>query len=191
MLRVFATMKYFLLAIRTLFLLYFLYLLLFILSDAYSPAQPGYRPPLPLTVLDWINLFIHEAGHLFFSPFGFILKLLGGSLMQLLIPMAAIVVWYVRDRLNAHYFLFWLGESAVNVSVYIGDAPYRKLRLISSGALHDWYAVLSRWGMLDSAETISAIVFGGGILCMIGSLVLGVFAAFHQYHHWVPPPLPD
>lgn len=142
-------MKYLFLGIRSILILYLIYLLFFLLSDQFSPVQPYFHPPFLLIVLDWINLFIHEAGHLIFSPFGYMMKLLGGSLMQLVIPLAAIIVWYRRDRLNAHYFLFWFGESLINVSVYVGDAPYRRLRLISSGALHDWYVILGCLTLLE------------------------------------------
>jgi hypothetical protein len=117
--------------------------------------------------------------------------MLGGSLMQLLIPVAAIIVWVKRDRLNAHYFLFWLGESAINVSVYIGDAPYRRLRLISSGALHDWYTILSRLGMVESAETIASIVYIGGIILIIGSITAGIASAIYQYRFWREPPISE
>jgi hypothetical protein len=151
----------------------------------------SYRPPFILIVLDWINLFIHEAGHLFFSPFGFLIKMLGGSLMQLLIPLTAAIVWFKQDRLNAHYFLFWLGESAINVSTYVGDAPYRRLRLISSGALHDWFTILTRLSMLDSAETIATIVYTGGIILIIGSIVAGIASAVQQYRFWTEPPIPE
>jgi hypothetical protein len=117
--------------------------------------------------------------------------MLGGSLMQMIIPLTAIIVWFKRDRLNAHYFLFWLGESTINVSVYVGDAPYRRLRLISSGALHDWYTILSRLGMIESAETIASIVYIGGIILIIGSIAAGIAAAVYQYRFWTNPPIPE
>ncbi len=182
-------MKYILVGVRALLLIWLVSILLFILSDGYNPAVRGYDPPVSLMVLDWINLFIHEAGHFFFSPFGFVLKFMGGSIMQLLIPAAACTVWAVRDRLNAHYFLFWLGESAANVSVYIGDAPYRKLPLI--GGMHDWHTIFVRLGMLGSAETTASIVYVLGILCMIAAVVAGILAAVYQLRHWEPSPLAD
>jgi hypothetical protein len=183
--------KYFFLSIRSIILLYIVYLLFFLLSDKFSSTQPYSNPPFSLIILDWINLFIHEAGHLFFSPFGFMMKMLGGSLMQLLVPLAAIVVWYRRDKMNAHYFLFWLGESMVNVSVYVGDAPYRRLRLITSGAIHDWYTILSRLGMLGSAETIASFLRVIGILMIIGSVIAGIAAAVYKYRSWEAPSLPE
>jgi hypothetical protein len=77
------------------------------------------------------------------------------------------------------------------VSVYVGDAPYRRLRLISSGALHDWYTILSRLGMVESAETISSFVYTGGILFIIGSIVAGIAATVYQYRFWTDPPIPE
>jgi hypothetical protein len=111
--------------------------------------------------------------------------------MQLLVPLAAIIVWYLRDRMNTSYFVFWLGESMINVSVYVGDAPYRRLRLISSGALHDWYTIFSRLGMLDSAETIASVLYTIGIIMIIGSITAGGIAAIYQYRYWSPPPIEE
>src|SRR3954462_1087916 len=34
-----------------------------------------------------INLVFHESGHIIFSPFGEFMTVLGGSLMQILIPL--------------------------------------------------------------------------------------------------------
>lgn len=126
-----------------------------------------------------------------FSPFGYMMHMLGGSLMQLLIPLAAVIVWYRRDKLNVHYFLFWLGENMINVSVYVGDAPYRRLQLISSGAVHDWFTILGRLGMLKSAETIASFLFNSGVLIIIGSIAAGIAAGIHQYRYWTSPPLPE
>ena len=37
--------------------------------------------------LHLINLLFHEAGHIIFSPFGQFMTMLGGSLMQVLVPI--------------------------------------------------------------------------------------------------------
>jgi hypothetical protein len=66
----------------------------------------------------------------------------------------------------------------INVSVYIADAPFRKLKLIASGLIHDWNWLLS--GDLEAAEPLSIIVYGlGFFLCfaaLVGFLVWAVMA---------------
>ena len=47
----------------------------------YLRSADGWIP-----VLDSLNLVFHEAGHPLFSPFGETLHILGGTLMQLLVP---------------------------------------------------------------------------------------------------------
>jgi hypothetical protein len=74
--------------------------------------------------------------------------------------------------------MFWAGESMINVSVYIADAPFRKLKLIASGLIHDWNWLLS--DNLEAAEPLSIIVYGlGYFLCvaaLVGFLVWSVMA---------------
>lgn len=128
------------------------YLLWFLVFE-YYPADPlGFTPPFVLWVIDTINLFIHEAGHLFFRILGQTMHILGGSLTQCLIPLAlAIVTWREKPQ-QVGVPLFWFGENLVNVSVYIADAPYKNLKLIKDGLIHDWIGCLpgiligrSRW----------------------------------------------
>jgi hypothetical protein len=150
--------------------LYLLYLS-YVLAFEYNPADPGFRPPFVLFVMDTINLFIHEAGHLFLRPFGQFVHVLGGSLVQVLLPLALVVVAGRQSVWLTWYGGFWTGESLVNVSVYIADAPVKQLRLIAKGLIHDWNWLLS--GNLEAAEPLSEIVFGLGILfCVVSAGVL-------------------
>lgn len=44
--------------------------------------------PSTYLLTDYVNLAIHEGGHLLFRPFGDLLYFLGGSLTQVLLPLA-------------------------------------------------------------------------------------------------------
>ena len=85
--------------------------LLWFLGFEYYPADPlGYQPPFVLWVIDTINLFIHEAGHLFCKMFGETMYVLGGSVVQCALPLAiAIVTWREKPH-QLGYPLFWFGE---------------------------------------------------------------------------------
>jgi len=39
-------------------------------------------------IIDFANLAIHEAGHPLFSPFGYTMTMLGGTLAELIAPLA-------------------------------------------------------------------------------------------------------
>ena len=150
--------------------------LLYILAIEYHPADPlGFRPPFVLWVIDTINLFIHEAGHLFFRLFGQTMYILGGSIVQFLIPLVlAIVTWREKPH-QVGLPLFWFGESLVNVSVYIADAPYKNLKLIKEGLIHDWHWLLS--DNLEIAEPTAFVVRGLGlVVCVAAIAAMGSYA---------------
>ena len=166
-------MRYFSLTFHLLLLALACYLLWF-LAFEYFPADPlGFQPPFFLWIVDTINLFIHEAGHLLFRLFGQMLYMLGGSITQCLIPLVlAIVTWREKTH-QVGYPLFWFGENLINVSVYIADAPYKNLKLIKEGLIHDWNWLLS--GHLDWAEPMGLAFRGLGLLVCATSIGLMSF----------------
>jgi hypothetical protein len=48
--------------------------------------------------IDGANLLFHEAGHIFFSPFGQTLMVLGGTIGQLAFPAGTSVYFFARRR---------------------------------------------------------------------------------------------
>jgi hypothetical protein len=172
----------------TLKLILFAYLsyLLYIMIAEYDPTAGNFRPPFLLWITDWMNLYMHEAGHVLFKMFGRTIYFLGGSLTQVLLPLALVLViarqrnWYIGAA------GFWLGENMVNVSVYIKDAPYRKLHLIGQGLIHDWNWLLSN--NLDVAEPLADAVFVIGIVICFASIVVGVLLSIRDFR-WEPDPV--
>ncbi len=171
-------MKIALLVLKLLVLLYIGSLIWF-LAFHYQPGSPAFRPPFVLFVLDTINLYIHEAGHFFLKPFGRFVEVLGGSAFQVLLPgLLALVSWRQNVR-TVPWSLLWMGENFVNVSVYIGDAPYRQLKLISPGLIHDWWWLLD--GDPESAEILGTTAFLAGLLVCLAALGLAVYYAVAAY----------
>jgi hypothetical protein len=171
MARAFLVLKLFGLA----YLAYLLYTLIF----QYDPSSPSFHPPFVLWVLDTINLFIHEAGHFFLKPFGRWLYVFGGSFFQVLMPLLLALLGLRQSYRHTILPAFWCGESMVNVSIYIRDAPVRQLKLLARGLIHDWNWLLS--DSLDSAGTIADIVFGVGILLCALAIGVGVFGTIQVY----------
>ena len=158
-------------------LLLFSYLgyLAYFLATGYHPESALYRPPFALFVLDTINLFIHEAGHFFFRIFGQFVYILGGSAFQVLLPLVLLIVTWRQDVSQISYAGFWVGENMINVSAYIADAPFKRLRLINPHLIHDWNWLLRNH--LDDAETLADFVFVTGLLVCIGAVITGVVFA--------------
>lgn len=163
-----------LIAFRILLTAYLGWLVIFLMTD-YGTPQGRVTMPVVLMVVDWINLFIHEGGHGIFQIFGQFIYVLGGSLMQLILPAAAVIVFLRSGIGTLPFTLFWLGENVVNVSVYIMDAPYRRLPLISKYAAHDWGYITDTLGVTHLAEDFGLIVKIAGILICLGGIGFSVY----------------
>jgi hypothetical protein len=82
--------------------------------------------------LHLVNLPFHEAGHVLFSPFGRFMTILGGSLMQVLVPVVCAVSFGRRhDWFATMVCVWWAGQNLVDLAPYIGDA--RALQLVLLG----------------------------------------------------------
>jgi hypothetical protein len=169
-----------------LFLLLLSYLT-YSLSTDYQKNEMRGQVSFVIWIIDTIDLFIHETGHLIFSIFGRFVGFLGGSVLQIIIPGATILV-FARSTLRSIPFTFyWLGQNIVNVSIYIGDAPYQRLHLISRAAIHDWRWLLSYTGTMEYAEDIALVVNIAGLLtCCIG-ISIGLYFTTHDFHQLLSP----
>jgi hypothetical protein len=123
------------------------------------------------------DLIFHEAGHVIFSPFGRFMSVLGGSLLQFLIPVIAAVA-FVRqeDKFGAAIGAWWAGQNLVDLAPYIADA--QQLRLILLGGRtgaevegHDWEFLLTQLRIAHYAEPIGYTTHFFGILIMAVALV--------------------
>ena len=114
--------------------------------------------------LDGVNLIIHEAGHVLFSPLGDTLGLMGGTLLQLAAPAAFVISFLLRGRLfESAVCSVWLAESLMYTARYMADA--RELSLPLLGDVHDWNELFIRAGLLHRAEFLGAVVhvLGSGL----------------------------
>jgi hypothetical protein len=181
-------MKTLLLTVKLLIWGYITYLLVF-LATSYHPESAAYSPPFVLFIIDTINLFIHEAGHFFFKFFGQWVYVIGGSVFQVLLPLALAIVTWRQNAGQIGFPVFWVGENMVNVSVYIKDAPYKKLHLIARGLIHDWNWLLS--GNFETAEPLGDIVFGLGIFVCAGAVACGVYFGIQTFRSEQPFQIPE
>lgn len=126
--------------------------------------------------LDDLNLAVHEAGHLVFSPLGETLTVLGGSLFQVIVP-AVFVAYFARagQRFGAAVTLVWVGTSLLNVARYIADARERALPLLGGDdSTHDWWWLLSEWNALASDHTIARVVRAAAAMLFLVGISIGL-----------------
>nr|WP_320132779.1 hypothetical protein [uncultured Holophaga sp.] len=119
--------------------------------------------------LDGLNLVFHEAGHPLFSLFGDTIGFLGGTLMQLLVPLAvAVSLWGKRQAVATGLAGVWFFENGFNIARYMADARSQLLPLVGGGE-HDWGTLLGRWGLLRQDKalsgTLAALSWLGILLC--------------------------
>lgn len=124
-------------------------------------------------VLDSANLAFHEAGHPLFGLLSDRLTVYGGTLGQLMFPLAAGISFYrQRKTLSFAFAALWLGENLFNIAVYMADARAQVLPLVGNGE-HDWTEIFSRWGVLDWDAGIASIVrLTGWLLIIVAGLWL-------------------
>jgi hypothetical protein len=133
-----------------------------------------------------VNLPFHEAGHVFFAPFGEFMHILGGSLGQIIIPIVCAVAFARRnDGFGMAVCVWWAGQSLVDVAPYIADARALQMPLIGGGTGaevegHDWEAILTRLGWLPLDHRIGMGVHIVGSVVMIAALGLAALALLND-----------
>ena len=142
------------------------------------------RTPLSPDVMDSFlhlpDLIFHEAGHFIFAIFGRFMSVLGGSLLQFLIPVIAAIGFLRQDepeRFGAAICTWWAGQNLVDLAPYIADS--RSLQLVLLGGRtgaevegHDWEYILTQLCMTHLDQTIGRGAFALGLIIMVASLVV-------------------
>lgn len=125
-----------------------------------------------------ITFGVHEFGHLLFAFFGEFMAVLGGSLNQLLLPVAtAVLFWHYRDYFGIGVAGLWLGSSMLDLARYVADARVQELDLVGFGEdpQHDWSFLLSRMHALPYDTRIAGALRGLALLVLLLSLGFGVW----------------
>ena len=128
--------------------------------------------------IDHANLMFHEFGHFLFSWGGYYTQILGGTLGQLLVPIACTVVFVYRKETTAVAFCaFWTSQNLLYVATYMADARTSALPLVGSDE-SDWTILFTHWGLLQQDRTIAAWTRGIGWIGMLGSMMWLVWMHF-------------
>lgn len=125
--------------------------------------------------VDLLWLILHEGGHLVFSPFGKFLMVLGGTVMQLAVPLGFAGYFALQRHAPATALcLFFFFENFLGIAVYMADAHAMALPLVSLGSgevIHDWYYLLSTVHLLHRDTQLAALVKMTGWAGMFAAVV--------------------
>jgi hypothetical protein len=115
-------------------------------------------------------------GHVLYSPFGRTLHILGGSIVQLAVPLGAALYLLLRQRdwFGLGVGVSWLAFATWELGAYLYDANKDELPLVgfSDQPEHDWGTLLTEWHVLNATDAIAAVirVLGAGI--WLGAMAL-------------------
>ena len=153
-----------------------------------SPLESNYAGE---SFLHLVNLPFHEAGHVFFMPFGRFMMVLGGTLGQILMPLICVATFLVktRDSFAASVALWWTAENFMDIAPYINDA--RALELMLLGGVtgqevegHDWEYLLGSFGWLRYDHVLAHLAQWFGITLMALALLWGGVLLVRQYRNF-------
>lgn len=136
-----------------------------------------------------VNLVFHEAGHMFFMPFGRTMTVLGGSLFQVLLPLMLMFAFLIvnKDAFGGAVCLWWVGQSLMDLAPYIADATAQRLPLLGGGTgadrpgFHDWNTLLRPRGWLEYDHQIAAAADRIGALIVVIALCWGALALWREW----------
>ena len=131
------------------------------------------------SVLSPLNLGIHELGHLLCMPFGQLIHIAGGTLIEVLAPFLAMLNFLrQRDYFAISLCFSWLSTILFEVARYVADARARALPLVSpfsfgEDIIHDWNYLLTHWGILEHDQLLAFLIRLAAGMSMIAGLFLG------------------
>ena len=95
----------------------------------------------------YLNIAVHEVGHVLFRPFGELTMLIMGSGFEVLFPFAvgAFFLLFKRDLVSTAIAWGWAASALASAANYIGDADDGRLALLGAtgpDAAGDWERIL-------------------------------------------------
>ncbi len=137
-------------------------------------------------LLDSLNLVFHEAGHPLFGILGETIGFLGGTLMQLLVPLLVLTAcWYKRQAVAIGLSGVWFFQNFLNIARYMADARAQLLPLVGGGE-HDWATLFGQWGLLPRDTSIAGTMSFLGWAGMIGCTTWILWSWFQRDHADAP-----
>ncbi len=155
------------------------------LKFIFAPIKGDY---IGRSFMHLINLPFHEAGHLILAFFGDFIRVLGGTLMQILIPLVCAAEFVRRgDAFGGSFGLWWTGQSFIDAAPYIYDARAGELMLLGGVTgqdapdYHDWHNILERLGLLSYDHVIAYLAKYFGAIVLLLAVTWAACTLVRQY----------
>ncbi len=125
-------------------------------------------------LVDLIFVPIHEGGHLLFGWLGQWPGVLGGTALQLGVPLALGIYFVFRRQIPGTAFcVFFFFENFLGISTYMADSLAQEGNYVTVGeggdTIHDWFFIFSNLGLLGHFILIAHATRILGWLGMIGT----------------------
>lgn len=148
-----------------------------------------YSAELNNSFMHLINLVFHEAGHVIFRLLGDFMAILGGSLLQLVVPVVFLFSFIkAKDTFAASIMLWWFAQSMMDLVAYIDDAQRQEMWLLGGvqgkdlPGIHDWNNILGQLGLLNYAHFLAVLVSWLAIFIMLLALFWGAVLLKKMMH---------
>ena len=133
-------------------------------------------------ILVYLNIAVHEIGHVLFRPFGELTMLIMGSGFEVLFPFAVGVVYLIRKRdlISTAVSWGWSASALASAATYIADADDGRLALLGAtgpDTAGDWERILGVqfFDKVYLAESIAAMVRTAGYVLWFVALAMAAW----------------
>ena len=130
----------------------------------------------------YLNIAVHEIGHVLFRPFGELTMLIMGSGFEVLFPFAVGVVFLVgkRDLISTAVSWGWSASALASAATYIADADDGRLALLGAtgpDTAGDWERILGVqfFDKVYLADSIAAMVRTAGYVLWFVALAMAAW----------------
>lgn len=135
------------------------------------------------SIIDPLNLGIHELGHVVFGFMGMFIGIAGGTMLQLLFPIVGILMFKKqKDTVALLFGLVWLATNFLGIAVYVKDAQEMALPLLSLGSgsdvIHDWNYLLNHTNLILLDNFIGGIFGGMGLLFLVAGIIGNLYLTY-------------
>jgi hypothetical protein len=131
----------------------------------------------------YLNIAVHETGHVLFRPFGELTMLIMGSGFEVVFPFGVGVYFLLRwrDLVSTAICWGWAASALASAATYIGDADDGRLALLGAtgpDAAGDWERILGEdfFDKVYLADSIAGSVRTFGFALWFLALGLAVWA---------------
>jgi hypothetical protein len=130
----------------------------------------------------YLNIAVHEIGHVLFRPFGELTMLIMGSGLEVLFPFAVGVVYLIRKRdlVSTAVSWGWSASALASAATYIADADDGRLALLGAtgpDTAGDWERILGVqfFDKVYLADSIAAMVRTAGYVLWFVALAMAAW----------------